>query len=64
MRNKLETLPEFQEWESNDNFVAPLERMRQLVYGTDKGHYEFWEMQATMSGLFNLKQEAGEPLAN
>jgi hypothetical protein len=64
MRNKLETLPEFQEWESKDNFVALLERMRQLVYGTDKGQYEFWEMQAAMSGLFNLKQEGGEPLAN
>jgi hypothetical protein len=64
MRNKLETLPEFQEWENKDNFVALLERMRQLVYGTDKGQYEFWEMQAAMSGLFSLKQESGEPLAN
>jgi hypothetical protein len=64
MRNKWETLPEFQERESKDNFVALLERMRQLVYGTDKGQYEFWEMQAAMSGLFNLKQEGGEPLAN
>jgi hypothetical protein len=64
MRNKLETLPEFQDWESKDNFVALLERMRQLVYGTDKGQYEFWEMQAAKSGLFNLKQEGGEPLAN
>jgi hypothetical protein len=56
MRSKLEALPEIQEWEEKDNYLALLSKMRSLVYGTDQAQCVFWEMQAAMSGLFNLSQ--------
>jgi hypothetical protein len=64
MRSKLEALPEFQEWEEKDNYLALLSKMKSLVYGTDQAQYVFWEMQAAMSGLFDLKQQSGESLGD
>jgi hypothetical protein len=64
MKNKIESLPEYKQMEDDDDVAALLQKMKELVYSTDKGQYEYWTMQATMRKLTNLKQEDKETLTD
>ena len=41
MKNKIETLPEYKQFETDDDVIALLGTMKELVYSTDKTQYEF-----------------------
>lgn len=64
MQNKIESLPEYKQMEKDDDVLALLKRMKQLVYSTDKAQYEYWTMQATMRKLTNLTQHEKETLTD
>ena len=64
MKNKVENIPEFTKLEADDDVIALLGKMKELVYSTDKAQYEFWTMQAAMRKLINLKQGANENLTD
>ncbi len=44
-KNKLEGRPDYQTWEQNDDVVALLNKMKELVYNTEKPQYEPWTQQ-------------------
>lgn len=64
MKNKIENLPDYKRMEKDDDVAALLQKMKQLVYSTDKAQYEYWTMQATMRKLTNLKQQDKETLTD
>ena len=64
MKNKIESVPEYDKLETNDDVIGLLGKLKELVYSTDKTQYEFWTMQATMRKLINLKQGASESLTD
>jgi len=64
MKNKIETLPGYKKFETDDDVIALLGKMKELVYSTDKAQYEFWTMQAAMRKLINLKQGDKESLTD
>jgi hypothetical protein len=62
MRNKLESLPEYESLEEQDDVAGLLETIRKLVYGTDQVQYKYWTMQSVIRTMVNLKQEKMESL--
>jgi hypothetical protein len=62
MRNKLESLPEYNGLEESDDFVGLLKKIKELVYSTDNTQYEYWKLQASFVKLATLRQEAKEPI--
>ena len=64
MRQKMEAIPEFKEWESKSNVVALLKAMKELVYSSDKGQHPAWVAQAQMKKLVLTQQEPNESLEN
>jgi hypothetical protein len=62
LRDKLESMAEFPGLEEADNFTGLLKLIHELVYGTDKGQYQYWKMQASLVKLAGMKQEAKEPM--
>jgi len=64
MKNKIESVPEYALFETNDDVIGLLGKMKELVYSMDKTQYKFWTMQAAMRKLINLKQGAPESLTD
>jgi hypothetical protein len=48
LRDKLESMAEFPKLEETDNFTGLLKLIHELVYGTDKGQYQYWKMQTSL----------------
>jgi hypothetical protein len=61
LRDKLESMTEYSALEAGDNFIGLLQLIHSLVYGTDKGQYQYWKMQVAMAKLAGMKQEPKEP---
>jgi hypothetical protein len=61
LRDKLESMAELPKLEEADNFTGLLKLIHELVYGTDKGQYQYWKMQTSLVKLTKMKQEANEP---
>ena len=62
MRNKIESLPDYEQMEQDDDVIELLKKMKELAYSTDNNQYEYWVMQATMRKMITMKQEAKESL--
>jgi hypothetical protein len=58
MKNKIESMAEYEQIETKDDVIALLSKMKELVYSTDKTQHEFWTMQAAMRKLINHQPEA------
>ncbi len=63
LKNKLECLPDYQTWEQNDDVVALLKKMKELVYNTEKTQYEPWTQQAVLRTLLTMQQGKKESLS-
>jgi hypothetical protein len=61
LRDKLESMKEYPALEAKDDFLGLLKLIHSLVYGTDKGQYQYWKMQVAMAKLASMKQEPWEP---
>jgi hypothetical protein len=61
LRDKLESMQEFPRLEETDNFIGLLKLIHSLVYGTNKGQYQYWKMQVAIAKLTGMKQEPKEP---
>ena len=64
MKNKLEGLQEYKEYEKQHDVAGLLSKMRDLVYTTDGVQYEYWTLQAVMRKMLTLRQEDKESLAS
>jgi hypothetical protein len=63
LRDKLESMSDYQDMEIKDDFVGLMARINGLVYSTDKTQYEYWRMQASYCKLGAMKQDEREPVA-
>mmetsp|Transcript_27987 Transcript_27987/g.65074 ORF Transcript_27987/g.65074 Transcript_27987/m.65074 type:complete len:363 (-) Transcript_27987:30-1118(-) len=64
MKSRIETLPEYDTMNSNDDVKALLEKMKEQVYNTHNAQYEYWTMQATMKEFVTMQQKKDESLAD
>ena len=64
MKNKVESLPDYQDLEDEDDVVGLLKKMKDLVCATDYVQHECWMMQSVMRKLVSMRQEPKESLAN
>jgi hypothetical protein len=60
LRNKLESLAEFNVLEEKDDFVGLLKRIKDLVYSTDNTQYEYWRLQASFVKLASQSEARAE----
>jgi hypothetical protein len=58
------TAPDYKQLEKKVDFVKLLQRMKELVDGTDNTQYQFWKMQAQLAKLVFIKQEPTESIAS
>ncbi len=56
MKSAVEIIPGYNKFAADDDVIALLDAMKELVYSTDAGQYPFWIIQATMKKFINLKQ--------
>ena len=63
MRNKVEELPKFEEWQKNHQVTELLKAIKVLVHNTEGTQFEYWVMQMQWRRLFRIEQGPNEPLA-
>lgn len=64
LRDKLESMAEFPQWHQQDNVVALMETIKQLIYGTHKVKHGYWRMALAMIRIMDIKQEERESMAD
>ena len=64
MKNKVESLPEFDKLEQDDDVIGLLAKMKELAFSTGSTQYESWTQQAQMRKMINLRQDPKESLNN
>lgn len=64
MKSKVESLPEFDKLEQDDDVIGLLAKMKELAFSTGGNQYDFWITQAQMKKLINLRQDPKESLNN
>lgn len=63
MKNKLESMPTYEELEKKDDVVGLLKLLKDLTFTTTDVQYEHWAMVESLKKAVNMEQEDGEGLA-
>ena len=64
MKNEIESLPDYQDSEDEDDVVGLLKKMKDLACAMDNAQCECWMMQNVMRKLVSMWQEPKEILEN
>ena len=64
MKNKVESLSEFEKLEEGDDVIGLLKAIRGLAFTTNKVQYEHWTTRGSMRRLLTMHQFNGENLTN
>jgi hypothetical protein len=64
LRSRLEMQPEFKKLQQDDDVLGLLDKIKELVYSTEGGQYEYWTLQTTISNMMSVQQGTNETPQN
>ena len=63
MKNKLESMKDYAEWETTDDVIKLLNCLKELAFTTVEVQSDYWTLQQSMRRVFEVKQLEYETLA-